>query len=139
MDSIELEFTGRTVVEGKVSGRILVVNDYISFLGEVDRRTGELLKEGYRGIKISGKILVFKGSKGSTVGPYVVYGLCKNGLGPSGMIIEKADQLVIISAVLCNIVTVEVKELSKLINKIPNDALAEISADEKSAVVKIHV
>ncbi|MGC9009891.1 MAG: aconitase X swivel domain-containing protein [Sulfolobales archaeon] len=139
MNNIELELTGRTIVEGKISGKVLVVNDYISFLGEIDRRTGELLKEGYRGSKISGKILVFKGSKGSTVGPYVLYGLCKNGLGPSGMIVEKADQLVIISAVLCNIVTVEVAGLSKLLSKIPNDALAEIIADEKNAVVKIYV
>lgn len=98
-----------------------------------------MIKEGLGRVGISGKILVFRGSKGSTVGPYVMYSLCRSGKGPAGMIVEKADQLVIISAVLCNIVTVEIRDLKNFIDKIPGRGFAEIDASRDRAVVRIYV
>jgi len=88
---------GRGVVEGRAFGKTLVVDDYISFLGEIERSSGVLRKKGFPETSVAGRILFFKGSKGSTVGPYVMYDLCKRGLAPSAMIVEKADQLVHIS------------------------------------------
>ncbi|MCI4457883.1 MAG: DUF126 domain-containing protein [Desulfurococcaceae archaeon] len=129
---------GRGVVEGRAFGKTLVVDDYISFLGEIERSSGVLRKKGFPETSVAGRILFFKGSKGSTVGPYVMYDLCKRGLAPSAMIVEKADQLVIISGVLCNIVLIEVREWD-LVKKIPNDVDAEAYASERDAEVKIYV
>jgi len=38
---------GRGVVEGRAFGKTLVVDDYISFLGEIERSSGVLRKKGF--------------------------------------------------------------------------------------------
>ena len=52
---------GRTISRGKASGKVLKLNEPLSFLGGVDGATGELKveKEG----NVSGRILVFPRGK----------------------------------------------------------------------------
>ncbi|MEZ0290335.1 MAG: DUF126 domain-containing protein [Sulfolobales archaeon] len=129
---------GRSIVEGFARGKTLVVDDYISPLGEIDRETGYLKKRGYPEVSLSGRVLFFRGSRGSTVGPYVLYDLSRRNKAPAAMIVSKADQIVIIGGVLGNIVVIELQDWSD-VQKVPNDACAEVRAERDLAEVIVYV
>ncbi len=101
----------RSIVEGRVEAPIVVVDDYISFLGELDPRRGVLRKKGYEGVEVAGRILVFRGSRGSTVAPYIIYSAWKGGVAPAAMVVVKADQIVISGCVISNIPLGEAHDL----------------------------
>ncbi|ABM81447.1 aconitase X swivel domain-containing protein [Hyperthermus butylicus] len=89
----------RGLVEGRACAPLLIVDRSISFYGEVDPDTGVLKGVG----SIAGKILVFRGSRGSTVGPYIMYALRRKGLAPAGLIVPKAEPMLVAGAVLAEI------------------------------------
>jgi len=91
------------IVEGSSEGSLVVIDDYISFLGDIDPKSGVLRKKGFEGVDLRGKILVFRGARGSTVGPYIIYSLAKNNIAPSAMVVSKADQIVVSGCVVSSI------------------------------------
>lgn len=106
----------RPVVSGDAEGEVIFVNKYISFLGDLDSERGILHGHGC----ISGKLMVFLGMKGSTVGPYVIYSLSKKSLAPNAMIVKEVDPLLITGCVLSNIPLAIADEWSKLSNVLQN-------------------
>lgn len=90
----------RGLVEGHAKGRLLVYPGYVAFYGEIDPEKG-VLKPANSPLR--GRILVIRGVRGSTVGPYIIYALAKRGLAPSGIIVEHVDPLVVTSAVIADI------------------------------------
>ena len=66
----------------------------ITFLGFVNRITGEIEEEGHpiNGESMTNKILIFPKGSGSTVAPYVLLGLFYNGNGPKAIINADLDQ-----------------------------------------------
>ncbi|MEM4970199.1 MAG: DUF126 domain-containing protein [Sulfolobales archaeon] len=101
----------RSIVEGRVEAPIVVVDDYISFLGELDPKRGVLRKKGYEGVEVAGRILVFRGSRGSTVAPYIIYSAWKSGVAPAAMVVTRADQIIISGCVISNIPLGEARDL----------------------------
>ncbi len=97
------------VSRGRAEGDALVTSQPISFLGSVDPRTGFIIEKGHElaGKSIKGKVLVFPGGKGSTVGSYVIYQLKKNGAAPSAMINIKAEPIVAVGAIISDIPLVD--------------------------------
>ncbi len=81
----------------------MVIDDYISFLGDLDPGKGVLRRKGYEGVEVRDKILVFRGARGSTVGTYIIYSISKAGSAPKALIVDKADQVVITGCVVGNI------------------------------------
>jgi hypothetical protein len=91
--------------EGIVVGNVIKVPE-ISFLGDVDRNTGIIISNdmpSYRGVSIANKILVVKRFRGSTVGTYILYALCKHGLAPKAILMSRPDPVVIGGIILCDI------------------------------------
>ncbi len=107
-----MEFKVKPLVPGDAEGVIAIVNKYISFLGDIDLDSGAL--SGYGPLK--GKILIFPGSRGSTVGPYVIYGLSKKSLAPNAMIVKDLDPLLIAGCVISSIPLALANDWSNLIN-----------------------
>jgi predicted aconitase with swiveling domain len=97
------------VSRGKAQGDALVTSQPISFLGSVDVKKGIIVEKGHEleGKSISGKVLVFPGGKGSTVGSYAIYQLKKNGVAPVGMINVKAEPIVAVGAIISDIPLVD--------------------------------
>ncbi len=97
------------VSRGKAQGDALVTSQPISFLGSVDVKKGIIIEKGHEleGKSISGKVLVFPGGKGSTVGSYAIYQLKKNGLAPLAMINVKAEPIVAVGAIISDIPLVD--------------------------------
>lgn len=77
----------------------------ISFLGDVDKNSGVISSadSGCRGCSISEKVLVVERFRGSTVGTYVLYSLCKKGLAPKAILCLEPDPVIVAGAVLCRI------------------------------------
>ncbi len=96
---------GRALVgKGHIEGEAVVVNHRLSFLGEVDPKSGTL----YDGRSIKDKILIIKGVRGSTVGAYVIYGLRYYGTAPKAIVVmESVDPIVLSGCVMADIPLVD--------------------------------
>ena len=97
------------VSRGKAIGIALVTSQPISFLGSVDVKKGIIIEKDHEleGKSIGGKVLVFPGGKGSTVGSYAIYQLKKNGQAPVAMINVKAEPIVAVGAIISDIPLVD--------------------------------
>ena len=100
---------GRSVAPGQALGEALVSTNPISFYGGVDARTGKIIEKGHEleGQHVQGKVLVFPGGKGSTVGSYVIYGLARNGVAPAAIVNRATETIVATGAILAGIPCVD--------------------------------
>lgn len=105
-----MKFKCRIISKGYAEGEAIVSREYISFLGGVDKETGVIMDSGLKGKSIAGKILVFPGGKGSTVGTYVLLNLKKNGVAPKAIINRKTEPIIAVGAVIASIPLVEVRD-----------------------------
>lgn len=104
-----LELKGRGIVEGRCVAEALVSAMPISFLGDVDQKTGLVIAKEHDlcGKLLKDKVLCFPHGHGSTVGSYVLYSLAKNGLAPKAIVNERADPVIVVGAVMANIPMVD--------------------------------
>jgi hypothetical protein len=105
----QVTLKGRKVVAGIGSGEALVSCQPISFLGGIDPKTGEIIEKNHNlfGKNVKGRVLVFPGGKGSTVGSYVIYALKKYGTGPVAMINVLTEPIIATGCVLAEIPLVD--------------------------------
>ena len=97
-----MNLKGRTIFPGQASGLILVSRQGISFYGGVDPDTGTVVEKGHdlEGQCIAGRLLVFPGGKGSTVGSYTLYRLAKNGKAPAGIINASCETITAVGCII---------------------------------------
>ncbi|MFA0821550.1 MAG: DUF126 domain-containing protein [Methanomethylovorans sp.] len=99
----------RTISRGCAEGQVMLTHDPISFLGNVDPKTGKVVDANHElfGQSVQGKVLVFPHGKGSTVGSYVIYQLFKNGVAPAAMINLESEPIVAVGAIISAIPLVD--------------------------------
>jgi uncharacterized protein len=99
----------RTISRGCAEGQVMITRDPISFLGNIDPKTGKVVDANHElfGQSINGKVLVFPHGKGSTVGSYVIYQLFKNGVAPAAMINLESEPIVAVGAIISAIPLVD--------------------------------
>ena len=99
----------RTISRGCAEGEVLITSDAISFLGNIDPKTGKVVDGNHElfGQSIKDKVLVFPHGKGSTVGSYVIYQLFKNGVAPAAMINLESEPIVAVGAIISAIPLVD--------------------------------
>jgi predicted aconitase with swiveling domain len=104
-----MEIKCHRIASGCASGPALVTGEAISFLGNVDANTGIVVDPAHElfGQCIAGKVLIFPGGKGSTVGSYVIYQLKKRGLAPVAMINIRSEPIVAVGAIISGIPLVD--------------------------------
>ncbi|MFZ3150012.1 MAG: DUF126 domain-containing protein [Methanothrix sp.] len=126
-----MEIKCHKVACGFASGPALVTRDAISFLGNVDANTGVVVDPAHElfGQSIAGKVLIFPGGKGSTVGSYVIYQLKKRGLAPVAMINIRSEPIVAVGAIISGIPLVDGVE--KEILRVLSGTLVEVDADRE--------
>ncbi|MEM0075626.1 MAG: DUF126 domain-containing protein [Conexivisphaerales archaeon] len=88
-----MKIKGKVLVKGIAEGLLLPSKQPLSFLGGVDPATGMVRDRAHElyGTMLKGKILALPYTVGSSVGAYIIYGIAKNGVGPSGIITELGD------------------------------------------------
>ncbi|MFH1722333.1 MAG: DUF126 domain-containing protein [Candidatus Altiarchaeota archaeon] len=111
-----MEMKGRIINKGVAEGEALVSEDPISFYGGVDPETGNIADKDSKldGQSITGKILVFPYGKGSTVAPYTIYQLAKNGKAPLAMINKEAETIVAVGCIISDIPAVDQIDIEKI-------------------------
>ena len=120
---------------GVARGRVVKVST-LSFLGDVDKERGVIISKdtGAEGLSIAGNILVANRFRGSTVGAYVLYALCKKGLAPKAILMVTPDPVVISGMILCNIIGV-IKLPIEVYNKIEQGVEAEVRCEHNLAEI----
>lgn len=108
----------RIINAGIAKGSLLISQQPISFFGGVDPSTGVIVEKSHplEGVSLCRRILAVPSSKGSTVGSYVIYGLAKKGVAPSGIILGQRDSIISAGAILGGIplVVTDTQRLSSL-------------------------
>ncbi|MDD4163389.1 MAG: DUF126 domain-containing protein [Methanothrix sp.] len=125
-----MEIKCHKVACGLGRGPALVTRDAISFLGNVDAGTGVVVDPAHElfGQCIAGKVLIFPGGKGSTVGSYIIYQLKKRNLAPVAMINLRSEPIVAVGAIISGIPLVD--RVPEEILKMKNGILVEVDADQ---------
>ncbi|MDD1749536.1 MAG: DUF126 domain-containing protein [Methanothrix sp.] len=125
-----MEIKCHKVACGLARGPALVTREAISFLGNVDAGTGVVVDPAHElfGQCIAGKVLIFPGGKGSTVGSYVIYQLKKRNLAPAAMINLRSEPIVAVGAVISGIPLVD--RVPEETMQIKNGTLVEVDADQ---------
>ena len=92
----------RKISRGVAEGEVLLTHEAISFLGNVDPKTGIIVEPKHElfGQCIKDRVLVFPQGKGSTVGSYVLYQLIKNNVAPAAMINVESEPIVAVGAII---------------------------------------
>jgi predicted aconitase with swiveling domain len=124
-----MEIKCHRVACGFASGPAMVTREAISFLGNVDARTGIVVDPAHElfGQCIAGRVLIFPGGKGSTVGSYVIYQLKKRGLAPAAMINIRSEPIVAVGAIISGIPLVD--RVSEEILQIESGRAVMVDAD----------
>ena len=119
------------VASGCAAGPALVTGQAISFLGNVNPETGVVVDPAHElfGECIAGKVLIFPGGKGSTVGSYVIYQLQKRGLAPVAMINLVSEPIVAVGAVISGIPLVD--RVPEEVLKIKSGTIVNVDADRE--------
>lgn len=130
-----MEIKCHRVSSGCARGPALVTREAISFLGNVDAATGTVVDPAHElfGQCIAGKVLIFPGGKGSTVGSYVIYQLKKKGLAPAAMIAVRSEPIVAVGAIISGIPLVD--RVSEEILGVESGTILEVDADRERIVV----
>ncbi len=104
-----MQINGRSIARGIGEGEVLLCHDAISFLGDIDPKSGICVapKHAIEGKNIAGKVLVFPQGKGSTVGSYVLLQLAKNGKAPAAMVNVEAEPIIAVGAIISKIPMVD--------------------------------
>jgi len=130
-----MKIKGRAISNGKAEGEALVSRESISFLGEVDTKTGMVINPKHPLFNkcIAGKVLVFPRGRGSTVGSYAMYQLKKNGKAPKAIINEEAEVIVAVGAIISEIPMVD--KLEKGFKLIKNGS--KVVVDGNRGIVEV--
>jgi len=106
----------RRISPGYAEGELLISRSPISFLGDVDPKTGKIINERNElyGKSIVGKIFAFPYGVGSTVGSYVIYQMKKYGTAPAAIINERSEIIIAVGAIISDIPAVDSVKLSEI-------------------------
>ena len=112
----DLRLVGRQISGGTGTGKALVLESDLSFLGGVDPRTGRIKDRatGAFNRTVRNRVLVFPKGKGSTVGSYVIYGLSANGKAPAAIVNAQTETIVATGAILARIPLVDQVDISAI-------------------------
>jgi predicted aconitase with swiveling domain len=102
-------FQGRSICKGSAEGEALVAIQELSFLGGVDPETGIITEVDHDlyGEKMTGKIFVVPGLKGSTAGMWIIIRLAENKKGPKAIITRRADTILVGAVIMAGIPTID--------------------------------
>lgn len=118
---------GRRISGGSAQGETLVSKEPISFYGGVNPDNGIVEEKGHplQGRSVAGRVLVFPGGKGSTVGSYTLYRMKKNGTAPAALVNRECETIVAVGAIIAEIPCLD----QVAIERIPDGVRVRVDAD----------
>ena len=122
----------RIITGNNVKGEAIVSKKRLSFYGSIDLERGIVIEKDsdIYGKSIAGKVLIFKGGKGSTVGAYAIMKLKSNNVSPKALICLKADEVIAVGCVLSDVTLVD--SINKeVLNIIKDGDIVEIDCEKE--------
>jgi hypothetical protein len=92
----------RTLVPGEATGEVLVLEEPLSFWGGIDPATGEVIDVHHpqRGERVSGRVLVMPGGRGSSSSSSVLAEAIRAGTAPAAIVLLEPDPIVALGAIV---------------------------------------
>ena len=123
----------RTLVAGTAEGRVLVLDEPLSFWGGVDPGTGDIIdpRHPQQGANVAGRILVMPSGRGSSSSSSVLADAIRAGTAPAAIIMSEADPILALGAIVARELfgtTIPVIVTAK--SDLRTDDLAIVRADE---------
>lgn len=128
-------WTGRAIVRATASGPALLSGTTLSFLGDLDIRSGNVVEESSDlfGKSIAGSVLVIGSTKGSAGAWRFIYQLFQHGTHPVAMITEDLpDPSVVQGAIMCRIPIISGLAGQILAAGLPQETLLNVEGDTVS-------
>jgi len=81
----------RKVVRGKAQGEAIVINGSFSFMGDIDLGNAQIISKGNpaKGLSVTGKVLIYNETKGSSGGAAVLETLNRKEIAPAAIVTVK--------------------------------------------------
>lgn len=94
--------TGRTLIPGQARGRLLRLDQAISFWGGVDPLTGRIMDPRHpnHGETIAGKVLAIPAAVGSSSSSAILLELLREGAAPAAILLGRADAILSLGVVV---------------------------------------
>jgi hypothetical protein len=91
----------RFLVEGDADGRVLVLEEALSFWGGFDPETGRIIgRHPQRGRSVTGRIIVMPGGRGSSSSSSVLAEALRAGTGPAAIVLAEPDEIIALGAIV---------------------------------------
>ncbi|MGI9524390.1 MAG: aconitase X swivel domain-containing protein [Hyphomicrobiaceae bacterium] len=93
------------LMEGRATGRALVLSEPLSFWGGIDCETGDIVDATHaeRGKNVAGRILVMPMGRGSSSSSSTFAETLRRGTGPVGIVLERNDPILLVGALVVKI------------------------------------
>ncbi|HHC19187.1 MAG TPA: DUF126 domain-containing protein [Euryarchaeota archaeon] len=126
-------------IKGVITGSLMVSNEPISFYGDIDVNSGVVVNKRHDlyGRSLKDKVLLIPHSRGSTVGPYILYSLSKRGLAPKAILSCETDTLLAVGCIISDIWYVH-DVPRDLLNKRYDGITVKLTADNGTVILEVH-
>ncbi len=133
------EIAGRALVDGAASGRVIKLDEPLSFWGGLDAASGRIVGRHTRsGASIAGRVLVMPSGRGSSSSSSVLAEAISRSTGPVAVVLAEDDQIVALGSLVaqelysmtCPVVVVSREDLAL----IPDEGPVRI---ERGGVVRV--
>lgn len=118
---------GRPLHAGEASGAVVKLDEPLSFWGGLDPGTGRVIDESHPqlGSRLTGRIVVMPGSRGSSGTPGTLAESLRRDTGPAGLIVSKPDINLMAGAAVaerlygrsCPVVLVDAEDLAAIVDR----------------------
>jgi uncharacterized protein len=94
----------KILVDGKAEGRLLCLDEPISFWGGVDPEDGKIIDENHpqAGVSVSGSILTMAHGRGSSSSASVLAEMVRAGIAPAGLLLGESDPILATGGFVAN-------------------------------------
>ena len=95
-------FEGRVLVPGEARGKLLLLEEPLSFWGGVDPRSGDIIDRHHPQVErsVTGAIVAMPSGRGSPSSSSVLAESTRAGTGPAGIILTEDDRIVALGALV---------------------------------------
>jgi uncharacterized protein len=95
-------FEGRVLVPGEARGKLLLLEEPLSFWGGVDPRSGDIIDRHHPqvGRSVTGAIVAMPSGRGSSSSSSVLAESIRAGTGPAGILLAEDDRIVALGALV---------------------------------------
>ncbi|MPZ53212.1 MAG: DUF126 domain-containing protein [Acidimicrobiia bacterium] len=96
------EIEGTPLFTGSARGRLLVLDEPISFWGGVDHSNGTItdFRHPQHGETVTDRILAMPSGRGSSSSSSVFAELIRKGVAPNGVILGESDEILVLGAIV---------------------------------------